>query len=274
MAMAQTTPPAAMPPAMTRRDRVLLAALFAWVFTPIAMLVIRALAQSWRFPRIAPDVEHLAIALSAAVTGRLAAALVVSIALALAAGAIGTVVGFAIARATTRASVTSRRMTLGIAFFTVIVPPIALGVGLQVAMLGVGLGGTFAGVLAAHLVPVIGYLTLFAVGVFSTLDPALEDEARTLGASRWQVMTRVLAPILRGRLVEALMLGALVSWGQVALTLVVGGGLVRTLPVELMSIVQSGNDRIAAIAALMLTAPPLLMIGLLTMGARRAGASL
>ena len=71
---------------------------------------------------------------------------------------------------------------------------------------------------------------------------------------------------------EALILGGLVSWGQVAITLLVGGGLVRTLPVELMSIVQSGDDRVAALAALMLSMPPMLAIGLLTMGARRTGA--
>jgi hypothetical protein len=54
---------------------------------------------------------------------------------------------------------------------------------------------------------------------------------------------------------------------------VVGGGLVRTLPVELLSIVQSGNDQIAAFAALVLSVPPMFAVGLLTIGARRTGAS-
>jgi putative spermidine/putrescine transport system permease protein len=258
----------------TRRDRVLLAALLAWVFTPLAILILRAVAQSWRFPRIAPDAGDVWPALAAASSGRLSAALLVTLALAIASGLIGTIIGFAIARTATHATVRARQLTLAAAFFTVIAPPLALGVGLQVALLGVGLGGTFAGVLLAHLVPVTGYLTLFALGVFSSLDPSLEDEARTLGASRWQVVSRVLAPLLGGRVREALVLGGLVSWGQVALTLVVGGGLVRTLPVELMSIVQSGNDRIAAIAALMLSLPPMFAIGLLTVSVRRTGASI
>jgi len=259
---------------MRMRDRVLLIALIAWVFTPIAMLAWRALAQSWRFPAIVPETAGLGPALAATTSGRLGAALWVSVGLALAAGLIGTIIGFGIAHTAARSTGTTRRLTLAAAFFTVIAPPLALGVGLQVAMLGIGLGGSVAGVLLAHLVPVTGYLTLFAVGVLSTLDPALEDEARTLGASRVQVVSRVLIPLLRGRLVEALMLGGLVSWGQVALTLLVGGGLVRTLPVELMSIIQSGNDRAAAIAALMLSLPPMLGIGLLTVGVRRAGASI
>src|SRR5262245_16975033 len=216
----------------TGRDRTLLLALLAWVFTPIAILTIRALAESWRFPRILPDATDVRTALSAAGGGRLASALFVSSALAIAAGAIGTLFGFAIARSAAHATGFSRRLTLAAAFFTVITPPLALGVGLQVALLSIGLGGTFAGVLLAHLVPVTGYLTLFAIGVFSALDRSLEDEARTLGASRWQVVSRVLVPLLRRRLAEAMLLGGLVSWGQFAVTLLVGGGLVRTLPVE------------------------------------------
>ena len=261
---------------MTRwRDRALFVVLLAWMLLPIAMLAVRALAQSWRFPQILPDETDglSALALSSAAGDRLTSALAVSIALAAATGLLGTILGFVIARSAASSSTPFRRLTLAAAFFTVIAPPLALGVGLQVAMLGVGLGGTLAGVLLAHLVPVTGYLTLFAVGVFSSLDSSIEDEARTLGASSWQVVSRVLVPILRRRLGEALVLGGLVSWGQVAITLLVGGGLVRTLPVELMSIVQSGDDRVAALAALMLSMPPILGIGFLTMGARRTGAT-
>ena len=49
---------------------------------------------------------------------------------------------------------------------------------------------------------------------------------------------------------------------------------VRTLPVELLSILQSGNDQAGAFAALILSVPPMFAIGLLTVGAKRTGASL
>lgn len=259
---------------MTRRDRLLLAALGAWVSTPIAVLIVRASAQSWRFPQILPDATDAWTTLSPAANGRVTSAMIASLALAFASGSLGTILGFAIARSAVRVGRRFRQLTLAAAFLTVVAPPIALGVGLQVAMLGIGLGGTFTGVLFAHLVPVTGYLTLFAVGVFASFDPSLEDEARTLGASRWQVLSRIVVPLLRRRLGEGLILGGLISWGQVALTLLVGGGLVRTLPVELLSIVQSGNDQAAAFAALILGVPPMFAIGLLAVGAERTGASL
>jgi len=257
----------------TRSVRILLAAVLAWVFTPILMLVVRAWAESWRFPRLLPDAAALSPTLTAAISGRVTGAFSTSVALAVTTGFCGTILGFALARTAANANARYRQLTLSASFFTVIAPPIALGVGLQVTMLALGLGGTLAGVFLAHLVPVTGYLTLFAVGVFSTLDRSLEDEARTLGATRWQVLSRVLVPLLKGRLGEALILGALVSWAQLAITLVVGGGVVRTLPVELLAIIQSGNDRMAAIAALLLSVPPIIGIGLLTLGVRRTGAS-
>jgi putative spermidine/putrescine transport system permease protein len=255
------------------RHRLLLTVLGAWVLTPLVVLILRALSQSWRFPKILPDAGDAWPSLSAASSGRLASALVASLALAFTTGLVGTALGFTIARSAARASRRFRRLTFAAAFFTVIAPPLALGVGLQVGMLSLGLGGTATGVFLAHLVPVTGYLTLFAVGVLASLDASLEDEARTLGASRWQVVSRVLVPLLRRRLGEALLLGGLVSWGQLAITLLVGGGLVRTLPVELLSIVQSGNDQIAALAALVLGLPPMLAVGVLAVGARRTGAT-
>jgi putative spermidine/putrescine transport system permease protein len=256
-----------------RRSRWLFAALSVWALAPVAVLILRAVAQSWRFPRILPTLAETGGSLSADASGRVAAALAVSLALAAATGVCGTVLGFAIARRAARGARRLRQLTLAAAFFTVVAPPIALGVGLQVAVLGIGLGGTLMGVFLAHLVPVTGYLTLFAAGVFESFDHSLEDEARTLGASRWQVLSRVVVPLLGRRLGEGLVLGGLVSWGQLAITLLVGGGLVRTLPVELMSLVQSGADQVGAFVALILSVPPMFAIGLLTVAARRAGAA-
>jgi putative spermidine/putrescine transport system permease protein len=162
-----------------------------------------------------------------------------------------------------------------VALLCVIAPPIAFGVGLQVVVIGVGLGGTLTGVLIAHLVAATGYLTLFAAGIFSGgFDFSPSDEARTLGASPRQVLLRIEVPVLGRRLGQAAMLGALVSWGQLSITLLVGGGLVRTLPVELLAFLRAGNDQLGAMAAVVLSAPPMVAIGLLAAGTRRTGAML
>jgi putative spermidine/putrescine transport system permease protein len=257
-----------------RPERLLLAALAIWALSPVLMLALRALTPAWRYPGILPEVIDPLPAAAAGAGVRLRSALGTSAGLALATAAISTAFGFTIGRTAVRARGVVRYATLALALFTVVAPPVALGVGLQVAILQLGLIGTSAGVLLTHLVPATGYLTLFAAGVFTSFDFSLNDEARTLGASRWQVLTRLTIPLLKPRLAEAAVLGALVSWSQLATTLLIGGGLVRTLPVELLSFVQSGNDQLGSLAALALTVPPLCALGLLRLGARRTGAAL
>lgn len=259
---------------MRARDRWVLLALAVWVLVPILVLALRALAPAWRYPELLP--EHISVdAMLAAASGaRLSRATATSVWLALTTGLAGTMLGFAIARVATRAGRPLQQATWTVAMFLVIAPPLASGVGLQMVLLGLGLGGTGFGVLLAHLVPATGYLILFAAGVLRSMETGIEDEARTLGATGWQVWTHVLLPQLRPRLAEAVVLGALVSWGQLAITLLVGGGVVRTLPLEVLSLVRSGNDQAGALASLLLSVPPMLALGLLTRAAHRTGASL
>jgi putative spermidine/putrescine transport system permease protein len=251
----------------------LTAALAIWALAPIGLLLVRALAPSWRYPLLIPDSPALDVLWSTD-GRRLASAFGTSVALACLTGPVSAVLGFVIARGVARAGTRTRAFATAAALFPVIAPPIALGVGLQVVALQTRVSGTLSGVWLAHLVPATGYLTLFAIGVLTAFDASIEDEARTLGASRWQVLSRVTVPMLGPRLIEGIVLGGLVSWGQLAVSLVIGGGLVRTLPVELLALVRSGNDQHGALAALLLTLPPALALGVLQLGTRRTGATL
>jgi putative spermidine/putrescine transport system permease protein len=155
-----------------------------------------------------------------------------------------------------------------LAFTAVALPPVALGIGLQLTVLAMGFGGTLFGVFLAHLVPTLGYLTLVFLGVFTRWDHRLDEAAATLGAGSRQRAMLVLLPLLRRPIADALALGFLVSWAQVALTLLVGGGAVRTLPLDVLAMLQSGQDQRAAAGALALAVPALLVLGASRVAAR------
>ncbi len=261
---------------MTREDkapyhRVLVLSLGVIALAPILLLLFRASASSWRYPALVPSQPIDDTLRSLVFTPTVWSAFGTSLFLASLTGVLSTAFAFVAARALARATMTARRVAAAAAFLPVIAPPIALGVGVQIFALRAGLSGGIAGVLLAHLVPATGYLTLFFLGVFSTYDFAMEDQARSLGASSAQRFVRITLPVLRPRLIEAMLLGALVSWGQLALTLLVGGGVVRTLPVELLAFVRAGDDRLAAAAAIILTIPPALAFGMLQGGVRQSG---
>ena len=162
-----------------------------------------------------------------------------------------------------------RHAAAAAAFLPVAAPALALGSGLQLLLVGAGVGGTATGVLLAHLIPATGYLTLLFLGTFTLFDWRVEDAGRTLGATSWQTWRRITVPLLRPQIVEAAVIGFLISWSQFALTLVVGGGAVRTLPLEVFAYVRAGEDRVAAFGALLLTVPPAAAFVALRWAARR-----
>lgn len=239
----------------------LLIALALVTLVPLAWLVVASVAEGWFFPALRPDRLTLA-SWRDAVGGSLARSLWQSVWLGAATGALATTIGGMVGRSLARLSGWRRRVGAALAFLPVAVPPVALATGAQLFFLQAGLTGTSVGVLLAHTVPATGYLALFFAGVFEARDERAEDEARTLGATRWQALVHVTLPMLRRQIAEAWALGFLVSWAQVAPTQLVGGGRVHTLSLDVFDALRAGSDRGAAVGALLLAGPPLLALAL------------
>ncbi len=91
--------------------------------------------------------------------------------------------------------------------------------------------------LGAILVAHVFYNTtivLRTVGDFwSHLDPRLEQAARVLGASRWQVMRRVTLPLLAPAIASAALLVFIFDFTSFGVILVLGGSKFATLEVEI-----------------------------------------
>lgn len=247
-----------------------LGALALSALAPLLVLVWRASAREWFWPTLVPGTLSLdAWRALLAPGGGIATALGTSAGLAIACGVLACIVGLPVGRALSQLTGRGRHVGAALVFLPVAAPPVALGVGVQVLMIQLGLAGTAPGVLAAHLVPAVGYLALYFLGVFTSYDARVEEAARTLGAGRTRTFWRVTVPILRRPILEAIALGFLVSWAQVPLTLLVGGGAVRTLPVELLAFIDAGQDQYAAAAAIVLTVPALAAVSLFVLAARR-----
>ncbi len=100
-------------------------------------------------------------------------------------------------------------------------------------LLGVRLDGTIWAILAAHVFFNYAVVLRTVGGLWSHLDPALEDAARSLGASRWRAFTRVTLPLLRPAIAAAASIVFLFTFTSFGVILILGGPGLATLEVEI-----------------------------------------
>jgi molybdate transport system permease protein len=142
-----------------------------------------------------------------------------------------------------------------------VMPPTVLGYYLLVVI------GTH-GVLGAWLLEHFGLRLIFTVpaaiiaativsfplvfkaarAAFETVDPQLEDAARTLGINEWAVFFRVSLPLAWRGILAGLLLSFARALGEFGATLMVAGsiaGKTQTLSIAVYEAVQAGQDHTA-----------------------------
>ena len=159
-----------------------------------------------------------------------------------------------------------RRVVQVLLLAPAVVPPLAVLLGTHVVFLRLGLADSIAGVVLVQLVPAVPYVTVVMAGAFARYDVGHEDQARMLGAGAVRTAVSVTLPALRSSLAAAALFAFLISWSEYVLTLLIGGGVVRTLPLLLFAHLRTADYTEAAAVAVLLAAPPLVAIAALARG--------
>lgn len=98
---------------------------------------------------------------------------------------------------------------------------------------GIRLDHTIFAIIAAHVFYNYAVVLRVVGGVWSQVDPRLEDAARVLGASRWQAFRRVTLPLLRPAIASAASVVFLFTFTSFGVILLLGGAQFATLEVEI-----------------------------------------
>jgi putative spermidine/putrescine transport system permease protein len=153
-----------------------------------------------------------------------------------------------------------RQLAWLLLFLPTVIPPLAIGMGLNILFLRIGLAGTLIGVVLAHIIPTLPYTVFTLSSGFARFDENYEFQALALGASPWQIFLKVTLRMMAPSMVVALLFAFLISWSQYLLTLLIGGGRFITLPILLFSAASGGNPATIAVLSLLFIAPPVLVI--------------
>lgn len=151
-----------------------------------------------------------------------------------------------------------------------IVPTVITAVALYIFFARAGILGSFGGLVLGHTIVVLPFVVLVMQSAIRGFDPRIELAAMTLGASRWQALTRVTLPNILPSAVAAWLFAFVLSFDEVVVTIFVSGTHL-TVPKRMFSeLTMQINPTITAVATLLI-AVNLLALWLLVAVTRRRG---
>ena len=245
------------------------AVLVTWFLLPLVPLLLWALADRWSAPAPLPQQWGLSGVRQALASGAPGAALR-STGLGLGVAVLAVPAGSLAARALVRGRVPAPRLATALLLLPLALPPFAVSLGTDVALLRAGIPGPI-GVLALLVVGALPYTALTMRVAHGAWDTTAEDEARTLGATPSQVFWRVRLPGLAPAYAAAAFLAFLVGWSDYVVTLLVGGGHLVTVPLLVAgAAARTGSAPLLAALSLLSVLPPLvLLLAVAALGRRR-----
>lgn len=238
------------------------AALVISVLMPFTVLIIWSFSTRWFYPQLWPEQWGLRAwqYIFGTAGSQIIAGLIQSMLVALATAAISIVIGVPAGRALGLYDFKAKDTISVMLMLPVIVPPLCVAMGLQLWFIKLGLAETFIGVVLVHLTFCLPYSVFVMWGVFSNYDPDYENQARTLGANSWEIITRVMLPLTLPGIMVAGLFSFLLSWSQYLSTLIIGGGRITTLPILLFALMGSGDRPVAAAVSMVFVAPAFLAL--------------
>lgn len=215
----------------------------AAVALPLILLALWSFANRWPKPLLIPDVFTLR-GWERLFGGYFNAWQVVlsSIGLSLLVGVLATLLAAMAARAICLYDFPGKHLLSSAAFLPVIVPAAVFGMGSHVLLIRLGISHTAAAVILGHLVITLPFAFRTMLETTRLASTRLEEQARVLGASPWSAFVYGTLPSIAPGLISSLALSFLFSYTHYFLTLILGGGKVRTLAILVMPLIE-GSDR-------------------------------
>ncbi len=133
-----------------------------------------------------------------------------------------------------------------------LLPSLVLGLGLLMALQPLALVATWPGLVLAHLVVVLPFVTRIMTTSLAALPADLEAAAATLGASPLRAFWRITLPLALPGVIASATLAFLVSFDEVVISLFLVGPRLTTLSVAMFRYTESRTDPLVAAVAVTL----------------------
>lgn len=222
------------------------------ILVPLLVLPCWSLAGRWPWPGLLPEgftlrgMDELFCG-----TSRVFPVLASSVALSLSVAALATVIGTMTARAVVYYAFRGKSLVIFAAILPLIVPATAFAMGIHVVLIYMGLADTVFGVMLVHVIYALPYTVSIMTDVTAAVGPGPEIQGQVLGAAPFQAFWHITLPLIMPGVISSVSMAYIISFSQYFLTLMIGGGKVRTLSVIMVPFIQGGDRTIAASYAML-----------------------
>lgn len=142
-----------------------------------------------------------------------------------------------------------------------IIPHLVLGVAFLRLFALIGATGSFAWLVATHIIVVMPYVLRLVLAALSGLDRSAEHAAQTLGASDWTIFRRVTVPMILPGITGGWLLAFINSFDELTMSIFVTSPATVTLPVRMyMYATESIDPMMAAVSTLMIALTAVAML--------------
>ncbi len=245
---------------MERVLRAYVQLVYAYMYLPVAVVALFSFNRSemLAFPMTGFTLDWYNVAIH---DSRLLGGFANSILIAAPTAMISTTLGALAALALTRHRFRGRVVFAALLIVPFFIPKIILAVADVIAMAVIGVPHGVAVIVAAQSLIILPFSVMVIASVLIRLDHRLEEAAADLGASGWQVFSRVQLPLMRNGLIASLFIAFVLSSSEYVVTSFVSG---RTQPLAIM--VASDfrfhlSPKLDALATLIVVANILLVAG-------------
>jgi putative spermidine/putrescine transport system permease protein len=127
-----------------------------------------------------------------------------------------------------------------------LLPEILSAVALLLFFYSIGLGKAVTGLVIGHVLITLPFVFLAVSSVLYNFDISLEEAARSLGATKLTTFRRVTLPLIKPGVISGALLAFIVSFDLFAVSLLLKGIGLETLPIQLFDYVTWDFDPTAA----------------------------
>lgn len=196
----------------------------------------------------------------------------------LTAAAVAVVFGVPLAWMLARIDFPGRGFVRALCTLSMVLPPVVGGVALFASFGRSGLFGRYLdqwfdyqlpntsnGVIVAQVFVSMPFLILTVEAALRQMDRRYEDAARTLGASRWYVFSRVTLPTIRPALIAGIVLAWARALGEFGATITFAGnfpGRTQTMPLATYLVLQTDPHEAIILALILIAVSFTVLVGL------------